>query len=552
MCGIWLYCTHCPRLCEKYQLFRSYSAIKHRGPDRSRFLEFDENPAMFIGFHRLAIMDNTTKGDQPHVLEYNNRSISSICNGEIYNFRDLIKKYNLPTQSHADTEVIPYLYEILGFEKMLKELEGEFAILIVDVDHENQRTVINMGRDRFGIRPLFYGFDSYGFGLCSEFKGLLDVVDVDSIRQFPSGSYVSFEYPSIADITDFFDGLPFDRYYDHTYSTFTIFDLEEAKNGIRKHFEQAVHSMLSSDRPLGALLSGGLDSSLVVACCAKYLKDNGGQKLKTFSIGLPGGTDRKYAEMVAEYCQTDHTHIELQQQDFLDAIYDIIGVIETYDITTVRASVGQYLVSKWISQKTNIKVLLIGDGSDEMSGGYKYFHKAPSPMEFHKECARLLSDIHFFDVLRADRGIASNGLEARVPFLAHKFVDYYLSIDPALRMVKNGCEKWLLRESFIGYLPNEVLFRSKEAFSDGVSGKEKSWFEIIQESANKKYSDSEFIEYQSKYQHCPPPSKEALLYRKIFEEKFNNCKGLHVPYFWLPKWCGDTSEPSARTLDVYS
>ena len=238
--------------------------------------------------------------------------------------------------------------------------------------------------------------------------------------------------------------------------------------------------------------------------------------------------------------------------DFLNALREVIRVTETFDITTIRASTGQYLISKWIYENTNIRVLIGGDGSDEATGGYRYFHNRPSPIAFHDECAKLLKEIHFFDVLRVDRGIAGNGIEARAPFLDHRFVDLYMGLDPELRCPVDGVEKWLLREAFNtgSYLPNGVLWRKKEAFSDGVSSVAKSWYKVVQEYADNKYTDEQLIEGQAKYVHCPPPTKEALYFREVFEE-FYPGTGHVIPHYWLPNWCGDIKEPSARVLDVY-
>lgn len=529
MCGIWLYLT--TKCIDKGQLYTAFNRIKHRGPDRSRFLEFNELLTTFIGFHRLAIMDKSTAGDQPYILEYKHRSIYSLCNGEIYNHRELKDKYSLLTQSHTDTEILPYLYETLGFEGLLKEIKGEYAILIMDVDHGSGITTLYAARDPFGVRPLFYGRDGNDIAFCSELKGIHDIISVKG--QFPSGSFLTCSYKGDK-ITDF----EIKKYYSHDYPLVTPEFNDDTFKGVRERFEKAVESMLQSDRPLGALLSGGLDSSLVVSIASKYLKQHG-RILRTFSIGMPGATDEKYARIVAEHCGTDHNHVEFTTKNFLDAINDIIWVTETWDVTTIRASVGQYLICKWISENTDIKVLLIGDGSDELTAGYKYFHKAPSAEELHRENARLLSEIHYFDVLRADRGVAGNGLEARVPFLSYEFVDYYMSLDPKYRMPKDGMEKWLLRRSFEGYLPSEVLYRSKEAFSDGVSGKNKSWYEIIQDNLMKTVKTTK-----------TPGEVEAEFYRKQFNKLFGQMDHV-IPHQWLPRWCGDIKEPSARVLDVY-
>lgn len=271
---------------------------------------------------------------------------------------------------------------------------------------------------------------------------------------------------------------------------------------------------------------------------------------------MPGGTDEKYAKMVAEFIKSNHTHIEVKEQDFLDAIPKIVETIGSYDITTVRASTGQYLASKWIAENTHIKVLLIGDVSDELAGSYKYFHNAPSPEAFHNECVRLLEDIHLFDVLRADRCIARFGIEARLPFADHRFMDFYLGCDSKLRMPRDRMEKWLLREAFkdTKILPEEVRLRSKEAFSDGVSSTKRSWYTIIRENVEKMFTDEQLLIAKDKYKHLPPHTKEALYYRTLFCKHFgeNESVARTIPYFWLPKWSGNITDPSARILDVYN
>jgi len=268
---------------------------------------------------------------------------------------------------------------------------------------------------------------------------------------------------------------------------------------------------------------------------------------------MPGSTDERYAKLVAKHIGSNHTHITCTQDEFMNALPAVIRITETYDITTIRASTGQYLISKWIANNTDIKVLLIGDGSDELCSGYLYFHKAPNAIESHNENIRLLEDISYFDILRADRCISNNGLEARVPYLDQRFVNYYLSIDPSLRVPINNMEKWLLRESFntTDYLPPEVLWRKKEAFSDAVSSQERSWFNIIQEYVDKKYTLDDLEYVKKRYTHNIPLSKESLYFRVIFEMYYGKDLDHIIPYYWLPKWCGNTNEPSARTLDFY-
>jgi asparagine synthase (glutamine-hydrolysing) len=333
---------------------------------------------------------------------------------------------------------------------------------------------------------------------------------------------------------------------------------------IRNQFIDAVTVRMSTERQIGALLSGGLDSSLVCSIASDYLKQHNLGKLYTFSIGMPGSTDEHFASLVAAHCDTIHTHVEFSETDFLNAIPEVISVIESYDITSVRASVGQYLLSKWIKNNTNIRVLLVGDGSDELCSGYMYFHHAPSPRDAHLENIKLLSNIQYFDVLRADRCIAANGIEARVPFLDKEFVDFWLSLPKHLRIpiyhdkLNRNVEKYLLRTAFdelspvtnSPYLPFTILWRKKEAFSDGVSSLGKSWFTIIQEHLKTKYSFSDYEKNNVNY-HITPISDEALHYRIIFNHYFNTFIK-PIPYYWMPSWIPNSSDPSARTLEVYN
>ena len=277
------------------------------------------------------------------------------------------------------------------------------------------------------------------------------------------------------------------------------------------------------------------------------MKKNNLSQLETYSIGLKGSEDLKYARKVATFLDTKHHEIIVSEQNFLDAIPKVIKEIESYDTTTIRASVGNYLVAKYIKENSDAKVIFNGDGSDEVTGGYLYFHKSPDSIEFDKECKRLLDQIHYFDVLRSDRCISSHGLEARTPFLDKIFVSTYLSIPLILRnhVINNKCEKFLLRESFKGFLPNEVLYRTKEAFSDGVSKQSRSWYEIIQE-----HTETINIDRNKNYIHNPPQTKEQIYYREIFEKEYPNCEKV-IPYFWMPKFV-DATDSSARTLDIYN
>lgn len=569
MCGIWglidLNSTY-----DLSKLLQAFMKIQYRGPDRSDFKIINEFIKIYLGYHRLAIMDRSTYGDQPFTYEIRDKthynSVYAICNGEIYNFKDHIEKNNFIVKSSSDCEILPQMYAKYGFVDMLRQLRGEFAMCVLDIDHLHDVIKVHIGRDQMGVRPIFIGVDDNGIGFSSTLSGIVDIIkNKKMIRQVKRAESIS-----ITVTKDKGFDIETKRYHDlecpiKQYMSDKTNGLENILNLIRSCFIDSVICRLESDRPIGALLSGGLDSSLVVAIASSYLNQFG-KRLRTFSIGLPNSTDKKYAEIVARHCDTDHTHIEFTQDQFLRALPDIIKITETFDITTIRASTGQYLLSKWIKENTDIKVLLIGDGSDELCAGYMYFHNAPSAKEMHQENIRLLEDIQYYDVLRADRCIASNGLEARVPFLDHNFVALYLSIDPELRLPRqesdlNGqnrrIEKWLLRKSFdcvnsVGmlWLPDVILWRKKEAFSDGVSPKEKSWYILIQEYVENIYADKHIISGDDEY-HIRPPTKEALYFRKLFNTYFSPHVATVIPYYWMPKWSGLMSDPSARTLKVY-
>ena len=328
-------------------------------------------------------------------------------------------------------------------------------------------------------------------------------------------------------------------------------------------FENAVRRRLISDRPIGCLLSGGLDSSVVCAVAASIMaKEYPGKKLKSFSIGMKEGTDIAYAKSVAEhlnklYGNIEHEVIYFTPQEGLDVIDEVLKNTETFDITTIRASVGQYLLGKFISTKTDIKVILNGDGADECQMGYLYFYNHPDLKSAQEDHYRLLDEIHLFDGLRVDRAISCHGLEARVPFLDREFVDYFRSIPSSWKVpTSNSIEKNFFRTAFSKSkygqsLPEDVLWRKKEAFSDGVSGKEKSWFQWVQEFLNEKVSDKEFETEKSKlHPTIVAPTKESYYFMRSFKAQFGD-QWQVIPHFWLPRWSGNHSEPSARVLNVY-
>jgi asparagine synthase (glutamine-hydrolysing) len=330
---------------------------------------------------------------------------------------------------------------------------------------------------------------------------------------------------------------------------------------IVRRLSNAVKKRIQSDRPIGCLLSGGLDSSLVACLLAKHMVSIDKSKTLTFfSIGNSDAPDVVNAIKVFEHIKTyinpnvKHEIFDISFEEALNIIPDVIKAIETYDITTIRASTWQYLLAKKISETSDIKVILNGDGADEVEMGYQYFKKAPNAIEAQKESEKLVRDIHLYDCLRVDRAISYHGLEARVPFLDIEFFDYYMRISPELKVPIDGMEKHLIRRAFEVVEPNllckDVLWRRKEAFSDGVSKHVKSWFEIIQDKVDELVSNQEYLENKDKYKGVQPVSKESYYFRKIYESNYKNREDV-IKYYWLPNWVGDIKEPSARVLKVY-
>lgn len=553
MCGIWLFFTkNKERKLTDESLYQSFMRFKHRGPENSDFKLLDQYSTL-IGFHRLALNGLIrSTANQPFMFDTDEKVDYVMCNGEIYNYKELAQKYEIPLQSGSDCEILYPLYNKIGAEKLMEELDGEFAMIICEINKKTKEIKLTVGRDQCGIRPLFVAYSDDEICLSSELKGIPFLNDNKfKIQQFPPRHFLEFTS------TQSFQTLNFKQYFDITKIKTKIFDRNEALTLIRNEFIDSVKSRMMCEREFCCLLSGGLDSSLVSAIAADFYKSKG-KKLKTFCIGIDQeSTDIKYAQIVADHIGSEHTTVILPENEWLNAIMNVVDKIESYDITTVRASTGQYLISKWIAENTNIKALLIGDGSDEF-GAYLYFKHAPNEHAFHQEALKLLNNIHFFDVLRSDRGIASNGLEARVPFLRKKFIEAYLSIDTNFHMHINQMEKMLLRDAFkeTNFLPNEVLYRKKEAFSDGVSSHKRSWFTILQENIDKIYTDEDFKKKKNNYFHNKPHSKEALYYREIFEKHFGKREETSkvIPYFWLPNqdWVGEINEPSARVLSNYS
>lgn len=495
-----------------------------RGPDMSAEAELNNG---MLGFHRLAIMGLTDKGMQPFSLGEN----KLVCNGEIYGFRpikeDLIKR-GYTFSSESDCEILLPLYEIYGTD-MFRMLDAEFAMIIYD----GKSGKLIAARDPIGIRPLYYGYNKGDeIMFASEPKNLVGLCK--KIMPFPPGHYYKDgKFYCYRDMTEF-DSVCHD-------------DIETVCKNIREKLVSGIEKRLDADAPLGFLLSGGLDSSLVCAVSAKILK----KPIKTFAIGMStDAIDLKYAKEVADYIGSEHTEIIITKDDVIKALSDVVALLGTYDITTIRASVGMYLICKAIHETTDVRVLLTGEISDELFG-YKYTDFAPSAKAFQEESAKRVRELHMYDVLRADRCISVNSLEARVPFGDLDFVKYVMSIDPEMKLNKYSKGKYLLRHAFEGdYLPYDILMREKAAFSDAVGH---SMVDYIKEYAETLYTDEEFKKKCSKYAYCPPFTKESLLYRELFEKYYPDQAEMIVG-FWMPnkEWEGcDVDDPSARVLSNY-
>ena len=520
MCSIMGYCS--PRA-DRRAFEEGFSRTVTRGPDDSRIVD---TGAGLLGFHRLAIMGLHPEGMQPFGL---NGSFL-VCNGEIYGFeklkQKLSEKYTFVSQS--DCEILLPLYQEHGVE-MFSMLDAEFALILYDAETGG----FVAARDPIGIRPLYYGYDKEGAILfASEPKNLLDLTD--KIMPFPPGHY-------------FKDGQ-FVCYCDLTkVENICHDDLDTICSNIREKLIAGVEKRLVADAKVGFLLSGGLDSSLVCSIAAKRSKT----PIKTFAIGMSeDAIDLKYAREVAEHIGSDHTEVIITKDSVLSALEWVIMVLGTYDITTIRASMGMYLLCEAIHKNTDIRVLLTGEISDELFG-YKYTDFAPSAEAFQKEAEKRLRELHMYDVLRADRCISVNSLEARVPFGDLDFVKYVMSIDPEKKLNKYGKGKYLLRRAFEGdYLPESILYREKAAFSDAVGH---SMVDYLKEFAASHYTDEEFEHRRCAYNHARPFTKESLYYREIFEKYYPGQSEMVID-FWMPNksWDGcDVNDPSARVLSNY-
>ena len=510
MCGIFFIKKNENLSTDKVQ--EEFNKSSYRGPDNTQFYELEN---YYIGFHRLSINGLNADSNQPF---YKN-GIYVICNGEIYNYKQLYDTLGIKQCTDSDCEIILDLYTLYPIEYFINLLDGVFSFVIYDTTKD----IIIASRDPFGVRPMFCTSDLTCFS--SELKQINNL-SKSNIIQFPPGHFL---------VND-----KFYRYFtlNQLYSPPINNELTYYQNLVKYNLKYAVKKRLLSDRPIACLLSGGLDSSLITSIVVNLLQI----PVETFSIGLPGSTDLKNAKIVASYLKTKHTEILLTEDDFFNAIPEVINKIESYDTTTVRASVGNYLVSKYIAENSNAKVIFNGDGADEVAGGYLYLNNSPNHLLFDYEIKKLLGNIQHFDVLRSDRCISACGLEPRTPFLDKTFVSMYLSIPLYHRFNPEQIEKKLLRDAFVGYLPKEILYRKKEAFSDGVSSENKSWYQIISD----KLDSVDIPNFSHNVKYLCPKTKEQIYYRYLFEKDFPGREKI-IPYFWMPKWTKST-DPSARTL----
>ena len=522
MCSIMGYCDREVTL-DTFK--KGFDMTISRGPDDSRIIDTKNG---LLGFHRLAIMGLDEMGMQPFSLGKS----YVVCNGEIYGYETVkqeLTEKGYEFKSGSDCEILLPMYKEYGTD-MFAMLDAEYALIIYDGEAEEYIAA----RDPIGIRPLFYGYtDNNSIVFASEAKNLLGLVK--KIMPFPPGHfYKKGEFICYCDIAKS-DKICYDS-------------VEKVCRNIHDKLTLGIKKRLVADAKVGFLLSGGLDSSLVCAIAAK----ESDKPIRTFAIGMSeDAIDLKYAKQVADFIGSEHTEVIITKEDVLENLQTVIALLGTYDITTIRASMGMYLVCKYIHEKTDIRVLLTGEISDEIFG-YKYTDFAPSGAAFQEEAQKRVRELYMYDVLRADRCISVNSLEARVPFGDLDFVKYVMAVDPEKKLNTYGKGKYLLRHAFEDdkILPDTILWREKAAFSDAVGH---SMVDDLKEFAEGYYSDTEFEAKCKQYEFATPFTKESLLYREIFE-KYYPGQAEMVSDFWMPNksWEGcDVNDPSARVLSNY-
>ncbi|WP_165020586.1 MULTISPECIES: asparagine synthase B [unclassified Dysgonomonas] len=487
------------------QVLRMAKKVRHRGPDWSGIYCGDKT---ILAHERLSIV-GIDSGNQP--LYSKDKKLVLAVNGEIYNHKEIRSRYpEYDFQTHSDCEVILALYEDKGAD-LFEDLNGIYAFALYD----SEKDVYLIGRDHMGIIPLYMGYDDFGqFYVASELKALEGVCP--NIKEFLPGHSLYSK-----------DGNNPKQWYKREWMEYDgVKDNKSDIDELREALENSVHRQLMSDVPYGVLLSGGLDSSIISAVAKRYaarrVEDNNETEawwpqLHSFAVGLKGAPDLEAAKKVAEYIGTVHHEIHFTVEEALDALSDVIYHIETYDVTTVRASTPMYLLARFI-KSMGVKMVLSGEGADELFGGYLYFHKAPNAKAFHEENVRKLDNLHLYDCLRANKSLAAWGVEGRVPFLDKEFMDVAMRLNPQDKMCGNGkMEKHILRKAFESYLPESVVWRQKEQFSDGVGY---NWIDTLREVAEKKITDRQMEHASERFPINPPMSKEEYWYRTMFEEHF--------------------------------
>ena len=562
MCGILGYLLTNAESCIEPSIFKnrllnSSKLLRHRGPDWNG-IYISDDCKVGLAHERLSIVDINTGH---HPLYSPDKSIVLICNGEVYNHVSIRNKFTYNYQTNSDCEVIIPLYIKYGKE-CVNYLYGIYCFILYDINNN----MVFIGRDRLGVNPLYYGVseDNDGWWFASELKAITNECSNDAvILDFPPGNI--WYYNLNNKIREFNDNLI--QYYNPNWFSRNINNLnyielseKETCSLIRDTLINSVRKRLMCDVPYGVLLSGGLDSSLIASITNRYNKNiiNNvwGAKLHTFSIGLKGSPDLKYAKNVAKYLDTIHHECNFTIEEGLNAIKDVIFHTETYDITTVRASTPMYLMSR-IIKAHGIKMVLSGEGSDELFGGYLYFHSAPNEREFHKECVNKVKDLHKFDCLRANKSTMAWGVEVRVPFLDSSFVDSVMNINPTYKFCEknpstgnNRIEKYILRKAFQegNWLPNDVLWRQKEQFGDGVGY---SWIDNLKSLSEDIITDIDMNSAEESYPYNTPETKEAYYYRKIYEELFPNRE--KTVKEWIPqiKWGNVNKDPSGRVQSAH-
>jgi len=553
MCGIWGLITYGSTAANTDLYHLASETVKPRGPERTTIKQASN---YFLSFHRLAINGLSTSCDQPYQYEVGNDTFIVLCNGEIYNKDELEIQHDIPSPVYeCDTEVIFPVWKALNFDfiELNKQLKGEYALVILHLKH-NIPFKIHASVDPCSVRPLFYSIDqvTHSFLFSSLLSGIAKM-DVQATR-LDGGNCLSYYFPfGRSNMKSYIDWNP-------PLPAHMKNDKYSARSEIVACLKRCIKRRLQSDRPIGCFLSGGLDSSLVAALVSRELKKRG-KRLHTFSIGAADSEDCKHAEIVARHIDSIHTTVPFDSWTAIGYLQEVVKATETFDLTTIRASIGQFLVSKYIAENTDIKVVFSGDGADEEQMGYLYFYLAPNAQEAQEESRKLLQQIHLYDGLRVDRCVSYHGLEARVPYLDWEFVELYLSFPADWKMPKRGIqpEKHLIRSAFMQcdphVLPQCVLMRTKETFSDSLSTSQSSWYSLLQSTIAREMSSialKTIVEsMRGMWKHCPPETDEGAYYRYLFTVLFGNKSATTIPHIWMPKW-SKTRDPSARTLETYN